>query len=65
MERCSYRERSSEARASEETQLAAIPNAPDRRFTAEIGELFVGIVEDIPLLLESHGDRVFVRIACA
>lgn len=36
---------------------------PDWRLAAEIGELFVGIVEDVALLLKSHGNRILVRIA--
>lgn len=36
---------------------------PDWRLATEIGELLVSVVEDVALLLKSHGDWVFMRIA--
>ena len=38
-------------------------HSPDWRLAAEIGELLKSVVEDVALLLKSHGNRVFVRVA--
>lgn len=53
----------SSARRVREKASGGQQYGPNWRLAAEIGELLVSVVEDVALLLKSHGDRVLVRVA--